>query len=251
MFKTIRMEDLLELFESIHPISANLKEQYTKILKFRHLKKGEHLFKAGQPIDYIFYVHNGLLRCYYTNINGKEVSIRFIKEHEVVTMIANYFNKRVGYESIHALEDTELYYITYKDHDQLLKEYPEYNVIVRVLLERFFGTLIPRFYMSNLPQAKQRYAFLLNYQPDFVGRVPLKYLASYLGIAETSLSRIRKQKIKLKDGRAQPNVIPTPWFYISKFLDIGKFFGYLQVLNLKWQIFINNRLCIKYHSVCH
>jgi CRP-like cAMP-binding protein len=187
------MERLLQFLESIHPLSALLKEHLTLILKVKELPKKQMLLKAGHICRMICFVERGLLRCYYS-VGDTEISSWFMKEGDVIVSIESFYKQKESYESIQALEDCTLYYIEYNELQHIYKEFPEFNFIGRVLTEKYYTLWAQQLYALRMQHAQERYNWLLDGYPDLILRVPAKYIASYLGITEAHLSVIKSKR---------------------------------------------------------
>lgn len=184
------MEKLLEYLNSIHPISQSLLEYLSLNLKVKTLQKKDFLLKKGRVNTEICFVQSGLLRCFYM-IDEKEVSSWFMKEGDVIISVESFFTQKESFESIQAVEDSELYYITYEELQFIYKHYAEFNFIGRVLTERYYTLSEQRLFSMRMQRARDRYLYLLEHHAELILRVPSKYLASYLGIAEPTLSTIK------------------------------------------------------------
>ena len=107
----------------------------------------------------------------------------------------SFFSQTVSYESIQALEDCVLHYISYADMQYAYEQFPEFNFIGRVITEKYYKLSEQRIHSLRMQRALDKYQYLLNHSPHLIQRVPSKYIASYLGITEETLSRIRALKI--------------------------------------------------------
>ena len=177
------MEELLKFLQSIHPLSDGLVEYLATHLKIRDLAKKEFLLKAG-------HVSKGLLRCFYL-IEEKEVSSWFMKEGDVIISVESFFQQTPSYESIQALDDCTVYYITHDELHFTFRNFPEFNFVGRVLTERYYTLSEQRLYSMRMQRAYDRYRYLMEQHPELILRVPSKFLASYLGITEVTLSNIK------------------------------------------------------------
>lgn len=157
------------------------------------LPKKDYLLRAGHVSRNICFIAKGLLRCFYFK-DGEEVSSWFMKEGDVIISVESFFTQKESYESIQALEDSLLYYITYDELQHLYRHFPEFNFIGRVLVERYYTLSEQRLFSLRMQRSQERYEYLLQHHPELVLRVPMKNLASYLGITEETLSRIRSKK---------------------------------------------------------
>jgi CRP/FNR family transcriptional regulator, anaerobic regulatory protein len=184
------MMELLHFLQSIHSLSDGLKQHLAVILKERRLYKKDYLLKAGHVSRNICFIAKGLLRCFYIK-DEHEVCSWFMKEGDVIVSVESFFKQQESYETIQALEDCLLYYITYDELQYSYRHFPEFNFIGRVLLEKYYMLSEQRLYSLRMQRSLERYEYLLENHGDLVLRVPAKYLASYLGITEVTMSKIK------------------------------------------------------------
>lgn len=189
------MEVLSELINSICPVSTELAEKIELSIKERIYKKNEYLLKEGEVCRYIWFIKKGLTRCYYTN-GISEVCSWFMKEGDMIISVESFFQQRPGLESIQALEDCEVSSLKYEDLQYMYKNFPEMNYIGRVLTEKYYTLSEQRLYSLRMHRSKQRYDYLLENFSELVQRIPVKYLASYLGVSRETLSRSRNRRKK-------------------------------------------------------
>jgi CRP/FNR family transcriptional regulator, anaerobic regulatory protein len=190
LFQSYPMEKLLLLLNGILPLSQQLTEELILRLKSRQLAKKDFLLRAGHVCRNIYFVERGLLRCFYQK-GDAEVSSWFMKEGDVIISIESFYQQRESYEWIQALEDCVLYYISFEELNAVYRSFPEFNFIGRVLTEKYYTLWAQQLYALRMQQASERYQWLLNNHPELILRVSAKYIASYLGIDETTLSRIK------------------------------------------------------------
>ena len=114
-----------------------------------------------------------------------------MKEGDVIVSVESFFNQSPSYEAIQALEDCTLYYITYDELQFIFRNFMEFNFIGRILIEKYYTLSERRLYSLRMQKAQDRYKYLMDHHPELILRVPSKHLASYLGIAEPTLSTIK------------------------------------------------------------
>ena len=174
-------------------MSDGLVVHLSQILKTKELKKRDYLLKAGHICRIICFIKQGLMRCFY--IKGEnEVCSWFMKEGDVIVSIESFFDQKESYESIQALEDCTLYYIEYTELQNIYRQFPEFNFIGRVLTEKYYKLWAQQLYGLRMQAAADRYKWLLQNHPELILRVHAKYLASWLGITEVMLSKIKARK---------------------------------------------------------
>ena len=181
--------NLLNFLQSILPLSDELKTALSFYLKVKEFKKKTHLLKEGQVCNYIYFIEQGLVRSYYVK-DGNEICSWFMKQGDVIISVASFYTRKPSYESIQAIEDTTAYFISYDELQILYKKFVEFNIIGRVLTEKYYQLSEERLYSIRKQKSVERYNFLLTHHPEILQRVPRKYIASYLGVTEETLSRI-------------------------------------------------------------
>jgi CRP/FNR family transcriptional regulator, anaerobic regulatory protein len=186
------MKELLHHLGSIHPLSDNLTDYLSQTLKTKELPRKGFLLKAGHICRSIYFIQKGLLRCFYEQ-EDTEVSSWFMSEGNVIISVESFFRQKESYESIQALEDSVLHYIDYSELQYIYHHYPEFNFIGRVLTQNYYMLSEQRLFSMRCMKAPDRYAYLVRHFPEIIRRVPSKYIASYLGITEVTLSNIKSK----------------------------------------------------------
>jgi len=187
------MEKLLMLLYQIEPLSQALIARFNEVLKFKAVKKNEFLLRAGETARHLHYIEKGLFRCYY-EMKGKEISSWFMGEGEIIASAESFLDQKISKEYIKALEDSEVYYIDYDDLEGIYADFPEFNKHGRIITKNYYVESEKRLHGLRALTAIERYILLEETRPDLIQRVPSKYLASYLDMLETTLSRIRSQR---------------------------------------------------------
>lgn len=187
------MQALLQFLQQVHPLSVALQEHLTEIAQYRAVPKKGILLRAGHHCRHLYFIKKGLLRCYYYR-GTTEVSSSFMKENDVIFSAESFYLRQVSYESIQAIEDSELFYISYEQLYHIYRVYPEFNWTGRELSQELHINRTRQLYGLRMQQSPQRYAWLLEHDPELILRVPAKFLASYLGISEVMLSVIKGKK---------------------------------------------------------
>jgi CRP-like cAMP-binding protein len=189
------MEELLSFLNSIAssegwPLSEECLSFLRGIIKLTSLKKEEYLLKSGETCKNLYFIRKGLLKCYYI-VHDKEVSDWFFGEFETVVSIDSFYDQARSEDYIQALEDCELLYITYEELNYLYKTYVEFNAVGRVLTNKYLRIWHRQARNIRMLTSEERYLFLLDKQPELIQKVPIGDLASYLDMAQETLSRAR------------------------------------------------------------
>jgi len=186
------LSNVLEYFNSIVPVPQELVDDLVKYAEIREYKKNEFILKEGKVSDYTSWILKGLVRSYY-NKGAEEITTKFLWEGAPITSVFSYYSRKPGNENIVALEDTVLGSIHYDNMQHLYKTHPVFNVIGRVITEKYLYMLEIEVYNLRKQKAEDRYQFIVKHFPNLLQRVPLKHLATYLGISLETLSRIRSK----------------------------------------------------------
>lgn len=188
------MEHVLQFLQSVHPLSTGLIDYLSLTIKQKQLPRKGILLKAGHICRNIYFIEKGLLRCFYLKGNT-EVCSWFMKEMDVMISIESFYLRSTSYESIQALEDCTLHYISYEDLYHIYRTYPEFNWTGRELTQNYYILWVKQLYGLRMQQAPERYMWLIANHPELILRVPAKYLASWLGMTEVMLCKIKAKKL--------------------------------------------------------
>lgn len=157
----------------------------------RTIKKGEHLLTPGQHCKDIVFVQEGCIRLYYLR-DEIEVSVWFSFRLSSAIEISSFISEKPTQYFLQAIEETEILYLPKSRLKGLYKEYPKMEEVMRKFWEDVSIHLVERFTSLERDSAEDRYMKLLR-QPIYLQKVPQKYLASFIGVTPTSLSRIRRK----------------------------------------------------------
>jgi len=172
--------------------SANEQQLINESFEPRSYKEGDRLFKGGNVCRELFFVCNGVLRIMVTNPNGVELTHFFLKEDMFCTILQSFNSEVPATESIQAACDADVLAI---GRSKLLALYKQIPALKELLDQIMQNRLLDKIQIRNAylgTDSETRYKLFIQQQPDIVLRVPLKDIASYLGITPQSLSRIRK-----------------------------------------------------------
>ncbi|MCA5004554.1 Crp/Fnr family transcriptional regulator [Sphingobacterium bovistauri] len=184
---------VINIFERIHPLSENLKEKIFEGSDVIHIKKKDVLLNIGETSKYIYFIYNGSLRSYYLDQEGKDNTSWFLFENELAISVYSFFTQKPSFEAVETLEDCVLLRLSFKKLQQLYLEFPEFNYIGRILTEQYYIRSEEKANSLRMLSAKERYQQLIERYPEIIKRASLGYIASYLGITQHTLSRIRSK----------------------------------------------------------
>jgi len=158
------------------------------------LDKNGFLLKAGQTADTYLFLETGYLRAFAEDVSGNEVTTGFYGPGQMVFEVASFFSRSRSRENVQALTDSVGWSITYAELNELFHALPEFREFGRAMLAQGFAELKVRMLSTITESAEERYLALLTSHPELFHYASLKHIASYLGITDTSLSRIRAKK---------------------------------------------------------
>lgn len=188
-------EDLKERIRSLVWMDDNDLEAVVNQFECRKIVKNDFLLKEGDRCDFWGFVHTGLVRSYTYTDTGEEYTNGCIRENGFITESLSFFAQSKSLVNVVALEDTQLVYVNYIKLQKLYEGFPVFEKFARILYEeRLAGMKAGILYRVQL-DAKSRYLHFVKTQPELLKRVPLKYIASYLNITDSTLSRIRRKTL--------------------------------------------------------
>lgn len=187
---------LQQFFENSGKVNAIKAKEIADYFEEKEITKGELFLKEGQVSNEYLVLEHGFMRSYSFDPDGTEVTTAFHSNSYPVFEVASFFNRMPSRENIQALTDCSGWFITYEQLNMLFHSVPEFRDFGRSILVRGFASLKTRMLSMITETAEERYASLLRSNPEIFQQAPLKQIASYLGITDTSLSRIRKEMMK-------------------------------------------------------
>jgi CRP-like cAMP-binding protein len=157
------------------------------------IKKRKSLLVPGKTCKYLYFITTGCLRSYYIDSKGIEHIYQIRMDNSWISDLESFFRQVPSKYNIEALEDTQMLRISYKRLEQLYEEVPKLERYFRILFQKAYINALKRLNANMWETAMDRYNDMLKEHPQMFQRVPLIYIASYLGITPESLSRIRKR----------------------------------------------------------
>ncbi|SFD17806.1 cAMP-binding domain of CRP or a regulatory subunit of cAMP-dependent protein kinases [Flavobacterium phragmitis] len=180
------------IFQTIQDFSVEELNLLDDLITIRTLKKGEFLLSENQVCNEIVFIKKGILRSFFLNHKGDEITNCFAFENEFMASFASFITEQKAEENIQALIDTELQVLNRKALEKLYQSGFNWQETGRKLTELEFVNLHKRMVSFQKLSGSQRYEELYKNHQKYLQLIPLQYLASYLGITPRHLSRIRK-----------------------------------------------------------
>lgn len=184
------MQDLKTFIEGYVPVSDANWKKISTCFEQKLVIKNESILKEGEICRKLYFLESGLLR-FYINKDGNEIIKFFTVAPYFFTSQASFNDQKPASENIQAIENSVIWQISLQDSNKLL-ELQSWSTFAKKIIQevQFFTEQILEEIQSET--AENRYKKMLSDDPVLAKRIPLKYLASFLGIAPQSLSRIRK-----------------------------------------------------------
>lgn len=188
------MNPILVQFKKYGTISSEAQTEFYKKCVVQHRKKGDFYLKQGQNSSGLFVIEKGLVRAFFLK-NNKEINSWFGWENLILGSISPLFFNQSSKENIQFLEDSLICSLSRQNLYELCQKYAEINTIWRKMTEEYCQILEERIFSLQTLSATERYHELIYKFPELLQRVSLGHLASYLGVSQETLSRIRSQQM--------------------------------------------------------
>ncbi len=190
------MKDLIKKIKSSQNLSQEAEDYIYTISKQKTYAKGTVLIEQGQRVNKVFFIIDGCLRSFCLDRSGKEHTLQFgIKEWWISDYLAVY-NDEPAVLTVECLKASTVVEFDAKKLNNIYSSFPEFEVFQRNLLQRHVVSLHQRILNQLQLTASERYDQFLEHYPDIEQFTRNYHIASYLGITQESLSRIRVEKNK-------------------------------------------------------
>ncbi|MUP37062.1 Crp/Fnr family transcriptional regulator [Labilibaculum euxinus] len=186
-------ESLRNMLKSVNILTDSEIAKGLNYFEPKSFGKGDILIESGKTCNWMAFVNSGVLRNFYISSKDEEVTYCLTFPNKVISAFSSFMTQKETFENIHALTNVELLVITQKKYYELMNSSENWLKFSRFVAEQSYIEMENRLLALQIESAIKRYEDLLKFNPDYLQKVPLKYLASYLGITQRHLSRIRKE----------------------------------------------------------
>ncbi len=177
--------------KDISNLPSQSEEALSAVFQRDEYPKGHLLFRQGEVCRHIFYIEKGLARIYYNSSNGKEITAWFFAENSFLTAHDSFYQRKASPAYCELLEDSVVFSLKYTDMEKILNENHELAKFAFHTMFELAKKLTEFINGIKFQSAEERYnALMLNY-PNIFQRAKLGHIASFLGITQETLSRIR------------------------------------------------------------
>jgi CRP-like cAMP-binding protein len=190
------LEDLIKKIKSNQNLSLEAEEYLYSISRKKTFSKGAVLIRQAQHVDKIYFVTEGCLRSYCVDKNGKEHTLQFAIKNWWMSDYIAIHNHEPATLTVECLQESNVIEFDAKKLNNIYTLFPEYETFQRHSLERHVVSLHKRILNQLQLTASERYDLFLEQYPKIDKYTRNYHIASYLGITQESLSRIRVEKVK-------------------------------------------------------
>ncbi|MCT4699489.1 Crp/Fnr family transcriptional regulator [Tenacibaculum haliotis] len=186
------MNEIRKFIDNISPMNDSDWELFSSKLQEVKLNKNTILLKAGKTENYLSFISKGIIRLYIPKVES-DLTFGFLFDNEFVTAYDSFLTQSPSEYQIETLTETTLWKISNKDLQEVYDKTKNGNIIGRKMAEKMFLIKSKREISLLNKTAEERYLDLFSDRPILLQQIPLKYIASYIGVTPQALSRIRKR----------------------------------------------------------
>ena len=173
-------------------LPITLAEDIVNHFDYEILPPNTFLLKSGEVCHKYMFIHYGFMRSYLLDHDMNEITTNFFSEFKQAFEPSSFFNQTISKENIQTITECGGWIVNYQKMETYFTGNQGSREFGRRLLVKSMAELKERMLLLQTETAENRYLLLINQHPELIQNVPLKQIASYLGITDTSLSRIRK-----------------------------------------------------------
>lgn len=182
-----------DYFAQFVPLPPDVREAVQAAFVRHTYRRGDYLVRAGEVANYLYVIEMGALRV-YTTVGAADSTLYLGVEGDLVVALPSFLQRTPSADAVHCLDETVLYAIHYDRLQRLYDQFPVIDRVGRLLIERYALQLRDHGFSLRFQSTEQRYETLLKQRPELVQRVPLTYIASFLGMTAQALSMVRAKR---------------------------------------------------------
>lgn len=187
---------MIELYKMLQKLIGLTQSEWEALfIKFdkKEYKAKTAIIKEGNIARSLYFIESGLLRTYHLQ-NGKEINTYFACDEQFISTFSSFITQTGSFENLETIEDSVVYELSYQSLTELYEESSKFEKFGRILAEKNYLCILERTLSMQTKTAKEKYlSFIKDYDKKIILRVPQYQIASFLGIAPESLSRVRKE----------------------------------------------------------
>jgi CRP-like cAMP-binding protein len=189
------VSSLLALLNYFYPLSKEIEIYLKTNAHACSFRRGKLILKAGDICGQVYFIKQGAVRGFIKE-GKRDITTWITAENELVTSISSLESDDPSIENMQAIEACEMFSLSFADLQDLYAQSPEFNIVIRKLLQQYYRDAERRAFIARLTNAENKYKYFLTRYSHLANRIPLKYIASFLGITLETLSRVRKKLSK-------------------------------------------------------
>lgn len=182
-----------DYFQSFNLFSEDEIKEFLQLFELRKVSKNDYFIQEGERCKEVGFIQSGIFRSFYMSDDGKDMTYCFRFPNHMIAAYSSFISGGLSKENMQAITDAEVLVVKKKTVDEWVQDHMNWTRFVKIIAEQEYLELETRFFQLQRDSAAQRYSTLLSNHPDYIQNIPLQYLASYLGITQRHLSRIRKE----------------------------------------------------------
>jgi CRP/FNR family transcriptional regulator, anaerobic regulatory protein len=184
----------IQFFQQIHALNDESIAAILPVFLHKKFSKKDFLVKQGEVSSELYFVYSGSVREFFEDTNANEINTWFGFENSIAISTYSFFSQKPSLTNIQAMEDVEAVVIKHEDLQRLFDQFHDIERLGRLIVEQYLVQIEEMKVVLQTLSARERYAYILTHKPEYIQRIQLKYLASFLGIKLETLSRVRNQK---------------------------------------------------------
>ncbi|HLV43173.1 MAG TPA: Crp/Fnr family transcriptional regulator [Brumimicrobium sp.] len=184
---------LSDFLLSLVPLTPEELQDITSYFNQENIPKNTTLIVEGDISKKFYFMEKGMGRSYYLKSDGKEITQWFFGSGKFMSSVDSFFQQSPSLYYLETLEESIVYSISKTDMDELFAKYHKMEQLGRLASIEMLTKVVNKLNAIQFQTAKERYEYMLEEFPDISYRVPLGHIASYLGMTQETLSRIRNK----------------------------------------------------------
>lgn len=184
------MEKVIAICQQYAPLDEASQQALKSVITLKEFRKNDHVFEQDQFCGDLFVIVKGSYRLFHKTPQKEHTTWLGYDDHIISSFHSILFNSPAR-ETMHMLEDSVIGVIPYASMIELSRQHADIDKLNRTIMSAFIMEMQENLFATRFMEAADRYHYFTQKQPEALQRIPLTYLASFLGITKESLSRIR------------------------------------------------------------
>jgi CRP-like cAMP-binding protein len=192
----MNLQILINYPQKVLPMPLEKAELIASTFHYKYVPKGTFLIEEGEICNTSHFIAEGFARMYTNDMDGNDVTTMIFSNAMFANDFYSFFKRVPALESLITMSDCETFYLSFEELQHNFHTIPEFREFGRMMLINGSAMLKQRMLSMIKQSGEQRYADLMANNPEIFHHIPLKNIATYLGVTDTSLSRIRRDFVR-------------------------------------------------------